>query len=85
LYVALAIVVLGLSRGWWRRLALIPAIALPIGVAAARMYRGEHHPTDVLGSLVLAGLWLTATTILLKPGTARELRARPRSKSDKRH
>jgi membrane-associated phospholipid phosphatase len=31
------------------------------------MYRGEHHPTDVLGSLIFSALWLTATTLLIKP------------------
>jgi hypothetical protein len=39
------------------------------------MYRGEHHPTDVLGSLLFAGLWLTATTMLIKP-SAVESRSR---------
>ena len=28
---------------------------------------GEHHPTDILGSLVFAALWLTAATMLVKP------------------
>ena len=28
---------------------------------------GEHHPTDILGSLVFAALWLTAVTMLVKP------------------
>jgi undecaprenyl-diphosphatase len=36
-------------------------------IAVARMYRGEHHPTDILGSLLFAALWLTATTMLIKP------------------
>lgn len=76
LYLALAIVAIGLARGWWRCLALIPAVALPILVAASRMYRGEHHPTDVLGSLVLAGLWLTTTTIMLRPNAAQASRTR---------
>ena len=67
LYVAIAILVIGLARGWWRWLFLVPAIALPVLVAASRLYRGEHHPTDVLGSLLLAGLWLTVTTRLIKP------------------
>jgi hypothetical protein len=40
---------------------------MPLLVAASRLYRGEHHPTDVLGSLLLAGLWLTATTRLIRP------------------
>jgi undecaprenyl-diphosphatase len=67
LYVAIAIVVIGTARGWWRFLFLIPAIVMPVLVTTSRMYRGEHHPTDILGSLVFAGLWLTATTMLIKP------------------
>jgi len=67
LYVAVAILVIGHARGWWRYLFLIPAIAMPVLVALSRMYRGEHHPTDILGSLIFAGLWLTATTWLIKP------------------
>jgi membrane-associated phospholipid phosphatase len=31
------------------------------------MYRGEHHPTDVLASLVFAGLWIPAVYLLIKP------------------
>jgi undecaprenyl-diphosphatase len=69
LYVAVAILVIGHARGWWRWLFLIPAIAMPVLVALSRMYRGEHHPTDILGSLVFAGLWLTATTLLIKPNS----------------
>jgi len=72
LYVAIAILVIGHARGWWRYLFLIPAIAMPVLVAVSRMYRGEHHPTDVLGSLIFAGLWLTATTLLIKPNEADE-------------
>ena len=67
LYVAIAILVIGHARGWWRWLFLVPAIAMPVLVALSRMYRGEHHPTDILGSLLFAGLWLTATTLLIKP------------------
>jgi undecaprenyl-diphosphatase len=67
LYVGVAILVIGFARGWWRYLFLIPAIVMPALIAVARMYRGEHHPTDVLGSLLFAGLWLTAATMLIKP------------------
>jgi undecaprenyl-diphosphatase len=70
LYVALAILVIGHARGWWRWLFLIPAIAMPVLVALSRMYRGEHHPTDILGSLVFAGLWLTAATLFIRPNGA---------------
>jgi undecaprenyl-diphosphatase len=76
LYVAIAILVIGSARGWWRWLFLIPAIVMPVLVALARLYRGEHHPTDILGSLIFAGLWLTATSLLIRPGAVR--RAPPR-------
>jgi undecaprenyl-diphosphatase len=67
LYVALAILVIGHTRGWWRWLFLIPAIAMPVLVAISRMYRGEHHPTDILGSLLFAALWLTVVSLLVRP------------------
>jgi undecaprenyl-diphosphatase len=71
LYVAIAILVIGHARGWWRWLSLLPAIAMPVLVAMSRMYRGEHHPTDILGSLLFAALWLTATFLLIKPNADR--------------
>jgi membrane-associated phospholipid phosphatase len=40
---------------------------MPVMIAVARMYRGEHHPTDILASLLFAALWLTATMMLIKP------------------
>jgi undecaprenyl-diphosphatase len=77
LYIALAILVIGHARGWWRWLSLIPAIALPILVAISRMYRGEHHPTDIVGSLLFAALWLTTATLLIKPGADARARRVP--------
>jgi undecaprenyl-diphosphatase len=68
LYAAVAILFIGHARGWWRWLFLIPAIAMPVLVAISRMYRGEHHPTDILGSILFSALWLTAVTLLIKPG-----------------
>ena len=68
LYVAIAILAISLARGWWRYLFLIPAVVMPALIALARMDRGEHHPTDVLASLLFAALWLTAATLLIRPG-----------------
>ena len=82
LYVAIAILVIGHARGWWRFLFLIPAVAMPVLVAVSRMYRGEHHPTDVLASLLFAALWLTATTLLIKPDEARRDRRPGRDQGD---
>jgi undecaprenyl-diphosphatase len=69
-YIGLAILVIGHARGWWRWLLLLPAVALPILVAASRMYRGEHHPTDVLASVLFAALWVPAATLLVRPDSA---------------
>ncbi len=87
LYVAIAILVIGHARGWWRYLFLIPAIVMPVAIATARMYRGEHHPTDILASVLFAALWLTATTMLIKPNLdafrRRPLRLHRRTAADK--
>jgi undecaprenyl-diphosphatase len=77
IYIAMAILVIGHARGWWRWLFLIPAVAMPVLVATSRMYRGEHHPTDILGSLLFSALWLIATYLLIKPNSDAGTRARP--------
>ena len=54
LYVSLAIIVGALTRSsLLRALAWILAIVIPVSVGVSRMYRGMHHPTDVLGACVL--------------------------------
>jgi undecaprenyl-diphosphatase len=76
--IAIAILVIGHARGWWRWLFLIPAVIMPVLVALSRIYRGEHHPTDVLGSLLFSALWLTAISLLMKPNAdSRRARRRP--------
>lgn len=70
IYIGVAILVMGHATGWWRRLFLIPAIAMPILVASSRMYRGEHHPTDVIGSAIFAALWIPALYLLIRPNGA---------------
>lgn len=67
LYTAIVLLVLPRTRAWWRWLTLVPAVAMPVLVAAARMYRGMHHPTDLLGSVVLAGLWVSAVYLTIRP------------------
>jgi undecaprenyl-diphosphatase len=71
LYAGLAILVIGHARGWWRWLFLLPAVAFPVLVGASRMYRGEHHPTDILASVLFAALWIPAVTLLIRPNSAR--------------
>jgi undecaprenyl-diphosphatase len=79
IYIALTILVIGHARGWRRWLFLIPTIAMPILVAVSRVYRGEHHPTDILGSLLFSALWLTAATVLIRPNADARDRAATRN------
>jgi undecaprenyl-diphosphatase len=67
LYGCLAVIVVPRSRHWLRWIALTLAVAMPVLVALSRMYRGEHHPLDVTGGVLLALLWLAATTFALQP------------------
>ena len=62
---ALAALVLVLARGRWRRLVVVLAVLVVLLVAAARLYRGAHYPTDLLGSLLFAVPWLLVTLRVL--------------------
>jgi membrane-associated phospholipid phosphatase len=69
LYAGLALIALRTStRRWLRVVAVWAAVVIPIGVAFSRLYRGMHYPTDVLGSLLLAFLWLTVTVSVVLKG-----------------
>ncbi|MDR7274663.1 phosphatase PAP2 family protein [Catenuloplanes atrovinosus] len=53
LYVGLGLVLASRAasrRGRWTWLSML--VAVPIGVALARMYRGMHHPSDLIGSVL---------------------------------
>jgi undecaprenyl-diphosphatase len=53
-----------------RGLFLTLAVVLPLLVASSRMYRGMHYLTDVLGGLLLGGVWLLATVGAIRLGVA---------------
>jgi undecaprenyl-diphosphatase len=50
---------------WIRWIAVVAAVLAPAMVAVARMYQGVHYPTDIVGSVLLAGLWLFAVRLIL--------------------
>jgi membrane-associated phospholipid phosphatase len=57
------------ARAVWRRLAVTAAILFPVVVAASRLYRGMHYPTDVLAGGLLGFTWLRVSmyTVLRAP------------------
>jgi membrane-associated phospholipid phosphatase len=71
LYGAVAAVVLAAARGTWRRWVPVLAVLIVLIVAAARLYRGAHYPTDVLASALFAVPWLFAVLRLLPLPTRR--------------
>lgn len=72
LYGAIGLVVFAHVHGRWRWLALAVPILVGLVVAASRLYRGVHYPTDVLASALLATTWLTLTyrLVLRRPDPA---------------
>ncbi|MEU6276230.1 diacylglycerol kinase family protein [Streptomyces populi] len=57
-YAGLAVLALSRIRGPWRKVVAGLLLLLPLLVGLARLYRGMHHPTDVLGGLVNGALSL---------------------------
>lgn len=77
LYVGLAIVVGTLVHSRWARaLAWAVGIAIPLFVAASRMYRGMHFLTDVTAAALLAGAALLVALFAVRCTTAASDRKR---------
>ncbi len=53
-----------------RNLFLVLAFVMPLLVASSRLYRGMHFLSDVLGGMLLGGLWLLATVRGIRLGVA---------------
>jgi undecaprenyl-diphosphatase len=71
LYMALAIIVSSLTANRLARaVAWVLAFALPIVVAVSRLYRGMHHLTDVLASVVLGVGAVLIALLAVRAGAA---------------
>ncbi|MDJ0384811.1 diacylglycerol kinase family protein [Streptomyces sp. G-G2] len=66
LYGGLAVITLVRVRGSWRRPVAAILLLVPLAVAGSRLYRGMHHPSDVLGGLFNGAVTLAVLgTVLL--------------------
>ena len=74
LWGALAAIVFCSTRRWWRWPVVAAAVTIACLVGLARIYRGAHHPSDLLGSVLLGVSWLLTTLYLfgIRPGHVRE-------------
>lgn len=71
LYVGLALIITSLVRSRLVRVGVwIVAIALPIFVGYSRLYRGMHHPTDEIGSVIGALGCLAFAFLATRTGVA---------------
>jgi membrane-associated phospholipid phosphatase len=69
LYVGLAIIVTSLVRNLFiRAVVWFVAIGVPIAVAFSRLYRGMHHPTDVIASVIGAAGCLAFALLATRTG-----------------
>jgi membrane-associated phospholipid phosphatase len=92
-YIALAIVISSHLRNAALKVAIwIVAVLLPMYVGLSRVYRGMHHPTDVMASIVLgtgalcfALLAVHATAVVAERRRSRRVEApAPRERSEVR-
>ena len=84
-YVCLAVIMVRQLRpGWFAATITTVLCMVPIIVGVSRIYRGMHHPTDVLFGVVGGGLWLALVLTTLLPTPPRRAESgTPRSSADR--
>lgn len=85
LYTAIALLVMPRTDRWWRWLTVVLAVVMPLGVAISRMYRGMHHPSDVMGALLLTALWIGVLYWAIRPNADVHEDNRPTIESEDVH
>jgi membrane-associated phospholipid phosphatase len=61
-----AIIVWHSRRRWMTVAAVILCAAVPVTIAASRVYRGMHYPTDVLAGALLGAIWLSIVVFYVR-------------------
>lgn len=67
-YGGIAMLVLAWSRSRLRYAAPVLAVLAVVGMALSRVYRGVHHPSDTLASVLYASAWLGVCWFVFRPG-----------------
>ncbi|HEX7475043.1 MAG TPA: phosphatase PAP2 family protein [Dehalococcoidales bacterium] len=76
LYGSFAVIALRQLRTKWLSIALATVFCIvPVVVGVSRLYRGMHHPTDVLFGAIGGGLWLALVVATLLHRDPRRLDA----------
>lgn len=66
-YGSIAAIILWHSRYRWIKLtAVVVLAAVPLLIAASRVYRGMHYPTDVLAGMLFGAIWLTLVVYYMR-------------------
>ena len=78
-YGAVALVVVQTAERRWVRIATVLAAAvLVLAVGFSRVALAVHYPSDVLGSVLLCGVWLAATATVVSRAAATGAGSSPR-------
>jgi undecaprenyl-diphosphatase len=73
-YGCLAVIVLRQLRPRWFAVVIATLLCLvPLVVGISRLYRGMHHPTDVVFGALGGGLWLALVLSTLLPRTRQDV------------
>ena len=69
LYGALAMIAITrIQTRWIKGVAVGVLLSVPVLVAAARLYRGMHHPSDLVGSVLSSGLVVLVAYLVVLRG-----------------
>lgn len=85
LYTAMAVLILPRTDRWWRWLFVAAAVVMPTAVAVSRMYRGMHHPSDVVGAMLLTALWVPAVWWVVRPDVSLDETEEPAATAEHDH
>ena len=77
LYGCLAVILLANAKPRWVAVSLaLLGFAIPIFVAASRVYRGMHYLTDVMAGALASAIWLTVVLLIFRDSGHGERAAR---------